>query len=112
MGLPASSNVAILAEFLDTLTQTFLSEPKTASISFFDLPALYQEDIQDAASYIGVTTLPKSRWAALQPQRHLAAYAGHGLGLCMGDVSMPGDCPGMHIPGRDVVLFNYTETAL
>jgi hypothetical protein len=112
VGLPASSDVAILAEFLDNVAQTFLMDPKTACISFPDLPALYQEDILDAASFIGVTPLPRSRWAELQIQRHVAAYAGHGLGLCPNNTSLMGECPGIDIPSRHVVLFDYTETAL
>jgi hypothetical protein len=112
VGLLASSDVAILAEFLDNVAQAFLRDPKTACISFPDLPALYQEDILDAASFIGVTILPRSRWDKLQIPRHVAAYAGHGLGLCPNKTSPIGECPGVHNPSRHVVLFDYTETAL
>jgi hypothetical protein len=58
------------------------------------------------------TILPRSRWDKLQIPRHVAAYAGHGLGLCPNKTSPIGECPGVHIPSRHVVLFDYTETAL
>jgi hypothetical protein len=54
--------------------------PKSAVISYPGLVALYEEDIADAAEYLGVIAL-KGRHHH-QPREIRAAYAGYGMGLC------------------------------
>ncbi|KAF2831520.1 hypothetical protein CC86DRAFT_140294 [Ophiobolus disseminans] len=117
VGLPASSDVAILAELLENIAQITFPEPgsqRAAVISYPALWALYQEDLYDAAAHRGIATLRSSPWGNYQSVELVSAYAGHGLGLCKDPVSSFDRCfeEEEHLPERLVVLFEYTEYAL
>lgn len=60
---------------------TYVGSPISALISFPALSGLYQEDITDAANYVGLAKLGP-RLEASHPDKDVAAYAGNGLGLC------------------------------
>jgi hypothetical protein len=116
LGLPASSDVGILAELLEHVVEAvspLMGDQKAAVISFPDLPALYQEDILDAAGFVGLLALQVEKWEKVQPQKHVAAFAGYGLGLCE-DYKNWTKCheEAAIMPWRHVVLFDYTKSAL
>jgi hypothetical protein len=111
VGLPASSDVGILARMLIpvvALVEETSKAPLSALVSFPALPGLYQEDISDAASYVGLRKIAGGY--EYHPHELVAAYAGHGLGL-------DGDCKnrdegGDTCPMRPTLLIEYTEVAL
>ncbi|KAH7394276.1 hypothetical protein DE146DRAFT_616939, partial [Phaeosphaeria sp. MPI-PUGE-AT-0046c] len=77
-------------------------------------PSLYglsQEDIADAATYLGLTIL--SGYHNYQPRSIVLAYAGHGLGLCDNDRNLE-SCrlEGLQLPVCEVLLVEHTEFAL
>ncbi|KAH7078084.1 hypothetical protein BKA63DRAFT_489581 [Paraphoma chrysanthemicola] len=114
IGLPASSEVAVIARFLkDVLALVDARDGQSPStlISFPALPGLFQEDIVDAASYIGLRSLRNG--FEKHPHEMVAAYAGNGLGLIM-SCSGPRKCDkaGDKFEVRHTVLAEYTEAAL
>jgi hypothetical protein len=114
IGLPASSDVSILARMLEpvvALVEASSKAPLSALVSFPALPGLYQEDISDAASYIGLRRLRGGY--EYHPHKLVAAYAGHGLGL-NADCSRQSkhDEGGDKCPMRPTLLIEYTGTAL
>jgi hypothetical protein len=89
--------------------------PRSASISYPGMIALYQEDIWDAAAYRGIATLQGLGYRQEdQPVELVSAYAGHNLGLCKDPLANYTQCneEEEHIPKRHVILFEYTKTAL
>ena len=115
IGLPASSDVAIIANVLKAVAdvaERCLDSPISALVSFPALPGLYQEDISDAATYIGLRQIGTDTQAT-NPHEILAAYAGNGLGLCKSyEVCEKCREEGKHLPERHTLLVEYTETAL
>lgn len=117
IGLPASSDVAVLSRVLQQVLNLQAADPKIslrADSVVISYPALYglsQEDIADAASYLGLTILSGNHH--YQPRSIVAAYAGHGLGLCE-DYDDQETCrqEGLELPVREVLLVEYTEHAL
>ena len=117
IGLPASADVGVLSrilkQLLDFPTLTLGDSPRVNSvvISYTTLYALYQEDIIDAGTYLGVETLYGQYLN--QPHNMVAAYAGHGLGLCE-DYQDYKACEeeNSDMPSRDVLLVEYSEHAL
>jgi hypothetical protein len=118
MGLPASSDVAVIAKVLKSVADVAESSVKSqlleisALVSFPALPGLYQEDISDAATYIGLRKLGTGL-RATHPHENVAAYAGNDMGLCENYE----DAEKCHeeqekLPARHVLLVEYTETAL
>jgi len=82
LGLAASADAAVLAKMLTAtarMAESKLGSPVSAIQSFPALPALYQEDIKDAAEYAGLRMLKTD--SGLQLHELIAAYAGHGMGL-------------------------------
>ncbi|KAF7562543.1 hypothetical protein G7046_g1582 [Stylonectria norvegica] len=113
VGLPASSDVAILVEMLRPLFQMNPTGEKilTAVISYPPIVALYNEDIDDAANYLHVAAQIGPH--IYEPREMLAAYAGHGLGLC----SHPEDksvCMAelRELPEVQVLHMDYTKKAM
>lgn len=86
LGLPASYEVGVLARVIQNLrSQLELDFGIIISEAVFTsshLLALYQDDLEDAAEYVGIKYVAP-RWN-FQPifWETAAAYAGHGLGLC------------------------------
>ncbi|KAF1957328.1 hypothetical protein CC80DRAFT_547240 [Byssothecium circinans] len=79
VGLPASSDVAILSSVVRKLAK--IAGPSSSTIiSYPALPGLYQDDIADVATYLGIRVLPGNHRYA--PHTITAAYAGHDMGLC------------------------------
>ena len=116
VGLPASSDVTILTELLENVAKIVPSVQgslKSAIISYPALSALYREDIIAAAIYQGISTLPSLHWNRDQPYELVAAYSGHGLGLCKSYNNLK-KCrtEEAQLPWRRTVLFEYTELAL
>jgi hypothetical protein len=114
IGLPASSDVGILARMLETvvaLVEASSKDPLSTLISFPALPGLYQEDISDAASYVGLRRLRGGY--EYHPHELVAAYAGHRLGLNT-NCSRQSKCDedGNTWPVRPTILIEYTEVAL
>jgi len=115
LGLPASSEVGIIAKVLKPVievAETYAGSPLSALISFPALPGLYQEDIVDAASYVGLANLGSSLEAS-HPHEDVAAYAGNGLGLCK-DYHDEEKCreEGRNLTSRHTLLVEHTESAL
>jgi hypothetical protein len=116
LGRPASYDVFVISQMLEDLAAIaapYAYPLQSAIISYPALPALYQEDIADAAFYRGIDLLPSMGWCYEQPWELVAAYAGHGLGLCKSyDDATKCLEEEEKLPKREVVLFEYTETAL
>lgn len=86
LGLPAPNDVAALATMLKSLidlVQDQLGHNITGAVTFGPrFPALYQEDVFDAFSYLGRSPhLKISSWGQPHSQPS-AAFAGYGFGLC------------------------------
>lgn len=83
-GLPASSDVGILAKLIKRLLALSSADGSTPSssvvISYPGIIALYEEDIIEAAQYLGNRLL--TGYHHRQPREVVACYAGHGMGLC------------------------------
>ena len=117
IGLPASTEVAILIRMLEQSLSASVVPDRGSLMSHatvISYPALYglcQEDIVDAAAYLGIRLL--SGQHRYQPRSLVAAYAGHGLGLCLNYESEE-LCrkEGLELPVRQVLLVDYTEHAL
>ncbi len=114
-GLPASSDVAVIATLLKAIAEVAeaaVGAPIPALVSFPALPGLYQEDIVDAAYYVGLRKLAGG--LARHPHELIAAYAGYGYGLCKtyNPVHRCKPEDGQDFPPRYVLLVEYTETAL
>ncbi|MCJ1296911.1 hypothetical protein MMC34_008479 [Xylographa carneopallida] len=82
LGLPASTDVSIIAKFLSSL-RTAAEEAQQrkithAMIATPDLAALYDEDIADAAAHIGLNLLSDSYFER-QPRHVYAAFVAYGL---------------------------------
>ncbi|KAH7078085.1 hypothetical protein BKA63DRAFT_279190 [Paraphoma chrysanthemicola] len=108
-GLPASSDVAILASVLKSIIDVVGNRtelPLSALVSFPALPGLYQEDIADAAIYVGLHQLRDGY--GLHPHELVATYAAHGFGLKNGSELLSGD---KSFPTRPTLLVEYTEIA-
>ncbi|KAI4910279.1 hypothetical protein J4E90_007712 [Alternaria incomplexa] len=114
-GLPASPEVAIIAKVLGEVVEvakTYVDSPISALISFPALPGLYQEDIRDAADYVGLAKL--GPWLeASHPHEDVATYAGNGLGLCK-EYHNEEKCreEGKIFTSRHTLLVEHTESAL
>ncbi|KAL2076251.1 hypothetical protein VTL71DRAFT_1194 [Oculimacula yallundae] len=117
IGLAASGDVAVLSRMLQRVLDLQPADPKLSlrvNPVVISYPALYglpQEDIADAAEYLGISTLSGNH--RYQPQTIVAAYAGHGLGLCVNYEDME-TCrlEGLDLPVRQVLLVEHTEHAL
>lgn len=117
VGLSASTEVTKLSRMLEQALSASVV-PGGGSlmshamvISYPALHGLCQEDIVDAAACLGIRLL--SGQHRHQPRSLVAAYAGHGLGLCLNHESEE-LCrkEGLGLPVRQVLLVDYTEHAL
>jgi hypothetical protein len=109
-GLPVSSNVAILSSMVRKLAE--MAGPSSSTIiSYPALPGLYQEDIADVATYLGLRMLSGNHVYA--PHTIIAAYAGHGMGLCESYTDKI-KCTeeGLELPVRRTLLVEISENAL
>lgn len=117
IGLPASTHVGVISRILDQLlqlssaTQEFSLREIPLIISYPTIYGLYQEDITDAAAYLGVR--PAYGQHQYQPRSLVAAYAGHSLGLCESYRNKEA-CrqEGLQMPVHETLLVEYTEHAL
>ncbi|KAH7412394.1 hypothetical protein BKA64DRAFT_658774 [Cadophora sp. MPI-SDFR-AT-0126] len=117
IGLAASGDVAVLSRVLQQVLDLQPADPRIslrANPVVISYPALYglsQEDIADAAEYLGLSILSGNHH--YQPCSIVAAYAGHGLGLC-DDYRDMETCrqEGLDLPAREVLLVEHTEHAL
>jgi hypothetical protein len=117
IGLAASGDVAVLSRLLRQILDLQPADPRIslrASPVVISYPALYgleQEDIADAAAYLGVSILSGNHH--YQPRSIVAAYAGHNLGLCETYRDME-TCrqEGLGLPVRQVLLVEHTEHTL
>ena len=91
LGLPSSSDVGTLSTPLQALVSTathrVACRPRQALLVTTAIRALYDEDIQDIMTYLGLTQAPLRHLPGLRagceaPHELAAAYAGHGFGLC------------------------------
>jgi hypothetical protein len=111
LGLSASSDVTILSGLVKELLALAPSSLPYTIISYPSIIALYNEDIADTAEYLG---LPKLQGYYNYHLREIvAAYAGHGMGLCR-DFENKDQCKNesSQLPGRVTLLVEYTEQAL
>jgi hypothetical protein len=119
MGLPASSDVGVLADMIRQLLNLLDSkysplDALSATITFANVGALYEEDIEDAAEYLELS-LPNTRLKAHEPREIFTAYAGHGMGICSPDTaSNLEQCKAelSKLPSRWLLLVEYTLEAL
>lgn len=110
VGLPASSDVAILASMVQKLVK--LAGPSTSVIiSYPAIPGLTQEDVADVETYLGLPVFEGNHW--YQPHTVAAAYVGYGMGLCK-SFNNRKKCTeeGLNLPVRQTLLVEYSETAL
>ncbi|KAL9616042.1 MAG: hypothetical protein Q9160_009043 [Pyrenula sp. 1 TL-2023] len=115
IGLPASSDVGLLARLMQQLRETaesHLSQSIDAVvISYPTLTGLYVEAINDAADYVGLRVL--TGFSFYQPRNVFAAYAGHGMGICDQRGGMLQCRKELSaLPVRDVLLAECTSTAM
>lgn len=103
----------------ELLEMVFSNSPggvaQLAVISYPGIVALYDEDIVDAADYLGVFALKGLHF--YQPREIVAAYAGHGMGLCDSYKDKDKDKEeyreeGLSMPARYTLLVEYTVGAL
>jgi len=107
VGLPASFDVAVLARLIGPVVKVVEetdSSPISALISFPALRGLYQEDIVDAATYVGLDKIANGY--EYHPHELVATFAGHGLGL------NPSGNDTDEFEHRPTLLVEYTEKAL
>lgn len=114
MGLPASSDVAVLIKMIKELGNVATDPdlmPRPVVLSYPALVGLCEEDILDAAEYHHITL---EKWqSSHQPREIYAAYAGHGMGLCesyMGKEKCRSE--ELAMPVHEVLLVEYTQYAL
>ncbi|KAL9060904.1 MAG: hypothetical protein Q9162_000348, partial [Coniocarpon cinnabarinum] len=114
-GLPASSDVGILAELLQQLrerAESHISQSVgTAVVAYSALLGLYTEAISYATDYLRVRAL--TGYFFNQPRHIFAAYSGHGMGMCDhgGDYSHCRD-ELLSLPVREVLLVECASQAL
>ncbi len=118
VGLPASSDVSILADMLSKLRASVeerVGPIVSAGVTTPHLVALYDEDIRDAFEYVGLENVA---FPVGNPGHHLlwqtsAAYAGYGFGLCP-SYKDPMACEDEQrkMPEITVMAVLYTRTAL
>jgi hypothetical protein len=101
----------MLRKLVKLFERSHNTSPFPIIISYAGLPALYQEDIEDAAEYLKLRTLRS--YYVYPPQEMVAAYAGYGMGLCE-DYTNRTNCRQEEkgLPTREVLLVEYTEAAL
>ncbi|CAI6334389.1 unnamed protein product [Periconia digitata] len=117
LGLPASADVGLLSNMLKQLldlptdTPGLVLRELPVVISFPAMYGLSQEDIVDAASYLGVKTLYGQH--IYQPRNMVAAFAGHGRGLCETYQDKEA-CrqEGLQMPVHETLFVEYTNNAL
>ncbi|KAK2781571.1 hypothetical protein FQN53_000512 [Emmonsiellopsis sp. PD_33] len=122
-GLPASSDVGELAQLVLSLrsaTETHLSGTKIsgAVATIPHLPALYQEDLEDAFEYAGLIYIPhQPYWNGGLLSETAAVYAGNGFGMCSNytDDELCQDekrNPPYQAVNENVLSISYTRNAL
>ncbi|KAI9670274.1 MAG: hypothetical protein M1831_006488 [Alyxoria varia] len=86
VGFPASWDVGMIAEMLHKIMVHSKLQHEVLSssvvISYPSLIGLYEEDILDAAIYLGFRASLRRGYHLGQPHELVAAYAGYGMGLC------------------------------
>ncbi|KAI5456711.1 hypothetical protein BGZ63DRAFT_396038 [Mariannaea sp. PMI_226] len=111
--LPASPDVGILAEMLRPLLKLYSNgeRVRSAVISYPPIVALYHEDIVDAAAYLNVRFQNGAH--RYQPREVVAAFAGHGRGLCDHPDDQDVCWDEVHaLPWIRVLLVEYTKKAM
>jgi hypothetical protein len=106
IGLPASSDVATVARLLTPILKLVAetdASPMSALISFPAFRGLYQEDLDDVTTYLGLRKIRAGY--ERHPHELVAAFAGNGLGLNTTDNNET-------FPVRPTLLIEYTERAL
>lgn len=104
-----SSMVGYLLE--DAYIHHRLARPEAITLSFPGLVALYEDDIEDAAEHLRLRVLKGI--ASHQPHEVVAAWAGHGQGLCREywNAMACGE-EFEHTPSSFILLAEYTKQAL
>lgn len=114
--LPASADVGRLSNLTRSLISLVRSSHRSRPIasvviSYPLLYGIYDEDIHDTASYLWLPELHGNHGAP--PQTFVAAYAGHGMGLCSSytnrELCKEED---RSFPERSVLLVEYTSTSI
>jgi hypothetical protein len=86
----------------------------SATITFANVGALYEEDVRDAAAYVGLPLL-HTYFKYYEPRELFTAYAGHSMGICSPEVAHDKErCEAelRELPHRYVFLVEYTKKAL
>lgn len=115
VGLPASSDVATLSSMVKKLMKLAApsshGSPPSVVISYPALPGLYQEDITDIGTYLSLPVVDGAH--RYPPREAIAAYAGHGMGLCESFTNKE-KCTleGRELPVHEILLVEYTEAAM
>jgi hypothetical protein len=130
LGWSASADVANLASVIDQLRsaaqKAIGKEPKfdSAVVTSPDLVALYDEDLFDAAEYLGMDARQKtgfsykpylqSDWRYQRQPKHLyAAFAGYGFGVCSHYTSTHlCEQEERAMPLKQVIAISFTEQGL
>jgi hypothetical protein len=112
IGLAPSPDVATISNLVKNLLS--LTKSPTAPyvvISYPGIAALYKEDINDVAEYLGLPKL--TGFYNFHPSEIYASFAGHGLGLCE-HFEAKDRCQdeGSQLPMRETFLVEYTDQAI
>jgi hypothetical protein len=116
--LPASPDVEIIGDMILALIAIIPQEYcdgdsriETAVISYPGIVALYEDDIIDAMEFRGLRVIPGQHYHL--PREIVAAYAGHGMGLCQSYTDKE-KCTdeGLTMPIRWTLHIEYTTRAL
>ncbi|CAI7648857.1 unnamed protein product [Penicillium manginii] len=112
IGLAPSPDVATISNLVKNLL-SLTKSPTTpyVVISYPGIAALYKEDINDVAEYLGLPKL--TGFYNFHPSEIYASFAGHGLGLCE-HFEAKDRCQdeGSQLPMRETFLVEYTDQAI
>ncbi|KAL9115234.1 MAG: hypothetical protein Q9227_001028 [Pyrenula ochraceoflavens] len=117
MGQPASTDVGILAELIQSLcgkAESYLGQTITEVLPITPhLTALYDEDLTDALEYLELKSPLKSYPVKyLQTQESCGAFAGHGLGICKSYSNLTAcEEEKSNLPTYRVMILSYTKEA-
>lgn len=110
IGLPASFEVGIIAKLVSSVLQLVPDSEKSAISALISFPALrglYQEDMTDVMTYLGLHRIRAGY--ELRPHELVGSFAGTGLDLNQRVNTMDDAC---EFPTRPTLLIEYTEVAL
>ena len=118
IGLPSTTDVALLIELLENLLQLQAEHDrdhaaKDVVTTFPNHQSLCEEDITDALEYLNISPLGSRFQLYSQPHEFSAAYAGYGMGLCKNTTDLDA-CRAEEraMPRNNTLAISFTKEAL